>query len=95
VAIDLGAADEAEVGQALGHQRHHVGHPRSPQRAHHVGRIAHGPQEGLRRPVPHQAQLEQGARIGRVRVARHPVGQDRQPHADEDQVAVADLAGGH
>ena len=90
--VDLGAADEAEVDQPLREQRHHVRHPGRPVRAGDVGRVAHRAQERLRRRRPQQPDLVQPERGRRVGRAGDREGEDGQPHADEDELAVADLA---
>jgi hypothetical protein len=94
-AVDLGPADEAEIDGSLSQERHHVAHAGRPDGADDVGRVAHGGEKGLRRPVPHQPQLEEPPGCRSVGAASHAVSENRQPHADEDQLAVPDLPGRH
>ena len=42
--------------------------------------------------IAHEPNLEQSTRRGRVGAARDCVRKDGQPHADEDEVAIADLS---
>jgi hypothetical protein len=93
-AIDLGAADEAQVHQPLLEQRHDLEGAGAPERARDVGRVAHREQRLGRRLVAHDAVLEETGRSGGVGALGVGEGDQRQAHADEDQILVADLAGG-
>ena len=94
VAVDLGAADEAEVDQPLLEQAHHLERARAPERARDVRRVAHRHQRLGGRLVAHDAVLEDAEGARGVRALGEGEGHERQPHADEDDVAVPDLAAG-
>src|SRR5712691_1560980 len=58
-------------------------------------RIAHRAEEARRGLVAHETHLEKPSGARCVRVAGNGVSEDWQPHPDEHEVAVADLARGH
>ena len=91
--IDLGAADETGLDLAALQQSHEIDGARAPDRAGDVRRIAHRVQELGRRLVAHDPELEQADRVRRVRALREHERDERQAHADEDALAIADLAG--
>ena len=90
--VDLGAADEAQVHQPLLEQRHDLERARAPEGARDVRRVAHGHQRLGRRLIAHDAVLEEPDGPGRVRALGEGERDQRQAHAHEDDVAVADLA---
>src|SRR5439155_994760 len=64
--IDLRPPDEPNVHPSLLQQAHDVIEPEARDRAGDVGWIAHGVDEGLRRPIPDDAVFEQPDGIGRM-----------------------------
>src|SRR6266481_1475373 len=93
-AIDLGAPDEAQVDQALLEQRHDLEGAGAPERPQDVGGVAHREQRLRRGLVAHDAVLEEPGRPRRVGALGVGEGDQRQAHADEDQIVVADLPRG-
>src|SRR5262249_43227308 len=94
VHVDLSAADEARIDLAAREQSHEVERARAPRGPAHVRRVAHGVEELRRRVVADDPKLEQADRVRRVRPFGENERDERQPHADEDLLAVADLACG-
>ena len=92
--IDLGPADKPHVHSPLLEEAHHVIQSETGYRPGDVRRITHGVDETLRRPVADDTVLEQADRIRCMGRLGQPEAEQRQAHADEDDLAVADLAGG-
>jgi len=73
-------------------ERHQVEEAGAPDGVADVGRVGHGVQQLGRRRVAHDADLEQPDGARRVEAFRHAESQERQAHAGEHDLAIADLA---
>ena len=93
-AVDLRAAYESQIHSAGLQQTHDLVQTGAVERARHVGRIAHGEDRFQRRPIADNAVFENADRGGRASFLGHGEAEQRQAHADEDLVAVANFPRG-
>src|SRR5690348_9297991 len=91
VAINLRAADEAEMYVACRHRTHHVEGGGCPERAIDVGRVTHRVEQFGCWHVAYHAALEEAGTVGRVGAFGKGKGDEGQAHPDEDVFAVAYL----
>src|SRR6266540_1590805 len=83
-----------QVDVAAGQQADRPRERAGPQRAVQVRRVAHGHHRPARRLVAQQTVFERADGAWRMGGDGQREGQQRQPHADEHHLAVADLPGG-
>ena len=94
MAVDLGAADESRLHLAALKHPHDREHRSAPECVLDVRVVAHRVEELAGWLVADDAELEEPDRARRVCLLRQDERDEREAHADEDRLAVADLARG-
>ena len=94
VTVDLRGAEEAQIDQPLLEEPHHIDGPGAPEGARDIGGVAHGHERLGCRPVADDPVLEEPDGSGGVDALGEGEGDQRQAHADEHHVALADLPPG-
>src|SRR5258708_8715215 len=91
IAVNLGAADEAQVHLACSQQSHHVQCACSPGCPGTIWSVAHRIEQLLRRLITHNTDLEKPYTGGRVGTLRQGKRNQREAHAYKDIFAIVYL----
>src|SRR5690349_14259660 len=91
--VYFGSAEEAEIDLSRLQQTHHAYHVETLRRAEQIRRIGHRVDQLRRWGASNQAIFEQSNTIRSVRFLRDDEGDQWQAHANENNFAVANLAG--